>query len=651
MKNPSRIAIVAGSLLVSLLAVGACVSEENARKVELAVGKSCTLNSECTEPNICVYGRCHAQCATSADCAFGERCMSSEVPGAGVCQLASEASCEGSSGCPGKQACAVDGQCRDLCESATDCIGDQVCTQATCAEPSEVDAETGKLPEKEGHTGTGQACQYNSDCPNELLCVNSMCGPECRGSKDCPSNKVCADNFCVDCAADTDCSSGQSCLESRCVDCVEDSQCAAGLTCEGNVCTGCGPNATCAEGSFCVDKTCVECVSDAQCGAGACLNHACVECISDVQCGESGACVGKRCVECGSDSDCASGHCSKNKCVECFVSGDCAGTEVCTPENECVECAIDADCELGNYCQANACVGGCKSDDNCKAGQRCIDEACVAQVATLGGSDKIAASNSRIFYTQGLRVVAAPHGDLASTSDALQFVDNVVDAYHLAAARIVDTAFELLVLPGGKSGMRHCKGFAKSCPTADELGFGLANAASFITFDYGAPGVGLGYQDTGKPQQFIMCFLATGQDPMLGCTSQVVVTTTDLSQATGFAVKPGPKYPAGTLYVAYNTGKIASYDIETCSKASCVAPTVVDTGSSQIGPLELNGDELYWVDMAHTAIDHCDVNACTPARLTSGVAAGTPLSKLGLAVGGGYAYWRDTGFWRLPITP
>jgi hypothetical protein len=209
-------------------------------RTELAIGKRCTLNSDCTSPNVCVFGRCHAECKTSDDCENGERCVQGAVSGSGVCQLAQERDCASSAGCPGEQVCGVDGECRDLCKGDDDCLGGQVCTQATCADPEEL-GDDGKLPESEAHLGEGQPCQYNSDCPGELLCVSQLCGPECVGDKDCDEGHRCVASHCeLECSASSDCAAGDACgPEGHCVEaaCTRDEHCLPREKCLANACT------------------------------------------------------------------------------------------------------------------------------------------------------------------------------------------------------------------------------------------------------------------------------------------------------------------------------------------------------------------------------------------------------------------------------
>jgi hypothetical protein len=91
--------------LAVLLLAAACRKEQPVRT-------TCTVNSDCQEPLVCAFERCHAQCNASRDCPTGQLCV--RTAAAGVCQLVGEASC---SGCLGDQSC-VDGMCRSVSPDA-----------------------------------------------------------------------------------------------------------------------------------------------------------------------------------------------------------------------------------------------------------------------------------------------------------------------------------------------------------------------------------------------------------------------------------------------------------------------------------------------------------------------------------------------------
>lgn len=244
LRRSSRIAALA-SVFAGVFVVGAgCISSDNERTLELAVGTRCTLNSDCTDPNVCVFGTCHAECNSSADCQHGERCVKGEKGGVNVCQLASESKCDSSADCAGEQVCGVDGACRDGCKGTDECLVGQVCTQGTCADQEEVDPMSGALPEDPAHIGEGQPCTYNTDCPDELACVDSACAFQCIGDKDCPPGETCVDHFCtvdipvpLECQNSLQCGPGFLCVQNACVPgCSSDAECAIGERCFGATC-------------------------------------------------------------------------------------------------------------------------------------------------------------------------------------------------------------------------------------------------------------------------------------------------------------------------------------------------------------------------------------------------------------------------------
>jgi alpha-tubulin suppressor-like RCC1 family protein len=132
----------------------ACGDTAEEQKQLAGIAQGCTLNSDCNNPLVCAFQRCHEACVETRDCPQGQRCVAGE-DGTNVCQLPDDVDCTTSSGCNGSQVCAVDRECRDACSGENDCIGDQVCaTSGACAEPDEVD-DDGDLPPSGGTGGMG----------------------------------------------------------------------------------------------------------------------------------------------------------------------------------------------------------------------------------------------------------------------------------------------------------------------------------------------------------------------------------------------------------------------------------------------------------------------------------------------------------------
>jgi hypothetical protein len=104
-----------------------------------AIGATCLINSDCLNPLVCVFGRCHEQCLETRDCAIGQRCIKSS--GGGVCQKESERRCVASESCPLPLFCAADLQCRNACAGDIDCTRNQRCAGGACADIDEVTSE------------------------------------------------------------------------------------------------------------------------------------------------------------------------------------------------------------------------------------------------------------------------------------------------------------------------------------------------------------------------------------------------------------------------------------------------------------------------------------------------------------------------------
>jgi hypothetical protein len=132
---------VRGLFFVTAVTVIGCSSSNGGGSAPVTnAGTGCTLPSDCQNPLICTAGRCHAQCAETRDCDFGQRCV--KIEDNSVCQLQAEAKCTYNSQCPTPLICAVDLQCRAQCQADRDCTKGQLCTLTSkvCAEPAELNA-------------------------------------------------------------------------------------------------------------------------------------------------------------------------------------------------------------------------------------------------------------------------------------------------------------------------------------------------------------------------------------------------------------------------------------------------------------------------------------------------------------------------------
>lgn len=177
----ARLALLPAPLFLAVLAF-AC-SGDDVQPVDL--GGGCLVNSDCSAPLICAFRRCHTQCNSDRDCQMGlisERCVEADRPYR-VCQLDNETKCTYNSDCPQGEVCGIDDQCRDQCASDRDCVMGQVCVTGTCADPAEL--VDGGLTEADAGQTTGQPCQYNSQCSNNLVCREGICNYECLADRDC----------------------------------------------------------------------------------------------------------------------------------------------------------------------------------------------------------------------------------------------------------------------------------------------------------------------------------------------------------------------------------------------------------------------------------------------------------------------------------
>ena len=163
-RRSARNAGIAFTLLVA--AVAGC-SSDTPPPPDVA---GCSINTDCDNPNICAFKRCHKQCTDSRDCSSGQLCISQVDVETGkkvgqVCQLPDEAKCSMNSQCPGVQICGIDGRCRDECSDSKDCVKGQVCRSHTCAEPTEL-TDSGGLPQVldgGGMTRDGAALNASDD--------------------------------------------------------------------------------------------------------------------------------------------------------------------------------------------------------------------------------------------------------------------------------------------------------------------------------------------------------------------------------------------------------------------------------------------------------------------------------------------------------
>ncbi|MEZ4221873.1 MAG: LamG domain-containing protein [Polyangiaceae bacterium] len=152
------------------LGVGACGSDTAEERGKLAsIGEGCSINSDCANPYVCAFGRCHEQCDDSRDCTPPALCVKGDA-GLGICQLPDEVDCSNGKACAGKQVCSVQAVCRDFCTGASDCLSTQICVGTYCEDTTgsggaggSGGAATGGTSGSGGIGGTGAASAGGSD--------------------------------------------------------------------------------------------------------------------------------------------------------------------------------------------------------------------------------------------------------------------------------------------------------------------------------------------------------------------------------------------------------------------------------------------------------------------------------------------------------
>lgn len=298
-----------------LFAFFACSSSDTPPKASLAAG--CSINSDCTEPLVCAFRKCHTACTSTRDCPTGERCVASDRP-FHVCQLEQESRCTYNSECPDKQVCGVDGHCRDQCATVRDCLLDQTCVSGTCADKDELEGGTLPVTNDAAAEASGQPCAYNSDCASPFVCRSGLCSYECVGDRDCAPLHTCVENRCrVEVCGGPDGGAGDlATIDGGGAPCTFDSQCPTELVCRDGFCNcGCLADSECAGGETCVAHKCAVLVCGGPNGPLAALagiDGGGASCTHDSQCPTPLVCHG--------------GHCN----CECVTAADCAGdAQIC----------------------------------------------------------------------------------------------------------------------------------------------------------------------------------------------------------------------------------------------------------------------------------------------------------------------------------
>jgi alpha-tubulin suppressor-like RCC1 family protein len=144
MRSSMRSIAVALVLISSFVVVG-CGGGSSAKP---QAGTGCNLNSQCDQPLVCTFQKCHAACVADNDCPTGQMCVKTATSVDGgvagnVCQLPAEIKCIYNSQCAQPLVCARDEQCRNQCKTIVDCVSGQICTTSgVCATADQIVAGT-----------------------------------------------------------------------------------------------------------------------------------------------------------------------------------------------------------------------------------------------------------------------------------------------------------------------------------------------------------------------------------------------------------------------------------------------------------------------------------------------------------------------------
>ena len=298
-------AIILGTL--AGLSVWSCGGSED-EKLKLAeLSEGCSLNSECNDPLVCTFERCHQACEADRDCPLPQRCV--RGTDGRVCQLPEETECSRDADCDGDQVCGVDGECRDECSAADDCGEDQVCANSgECAsddpDRDTVDGDGNIVPDGEGGSGgtngtggssgkggtsgeggeggMGEGGMGTGGTSNGGTAGSGMGGTAGTGGSGCPMGLGDCDEdpsdcetslalitSCGSCTTTCDAAHGDARCDTQTFECViGPNGCAAGYDdCDGDASTGC-------EAELATDPDhCGGC--DRSCGGGSCMASQC----------------------------------------------------------------------------------------------------------------------------------------------------------------------------------------------------------------------------------------------------------------------------------------------------------------------------------------------------------------------------------------
>ncbi len=338
------------------MAAPACSSDEPAVR---ALGDGCYVPTDCSDPLVCAFQRCHQQCLADRDCSAGQNCAGASAPKKGVCLFAEESACARNSDCAGTLVCSNRHRCEVQCVEQRDCLEAQICDHGSCADKS-------AIPETGTPTGAkqGELCVLNSDCDAPLVCIGQHCTEECRQDRDCRDGESCQDHTCRRAGSDAGGDGGSS------------------DTGDG----GDGGSGDTGSGDATVDAT----PADAPPGYGkSCVYRS--DCPAPLICRASGLCA----YECNADVDCASSQtCAFHLCAVRSDAGADAGDAVTDGDvGTAKSCTIEFDCDDKSWCNGpERCISGkCAASlgGPCEGPSACTTASCNETTRTCDGAATI----------------------------------------------------------------------------------------------------------------------------------------------------------------------------------------------------------------------------------------------------------------------
>lgn len=308
-----------------------------------------------------------ARCMPGGVCGTEGQCC--VLPGAGRCLSPSDC-CNGLD-CLGGDCCAVRGQ---VCRTADECCGDNVCTDGTCQSPTDgCGVERGP-------------CCAGDVCPSGLVCTGGSCvrcGNEgegcCRPPTECKTGLLCTAGTCTAPAAECG-RDGQPCCEEG-TGCTGSLVCTAGTceppstSCDATTCGGCVGSAS---------RTCGWCDATDTCAEGDARGPSEGACASGWQFGGSASCDdpdtcpdNRDCEACTRDTSFVCGWCAtagtcRRGTASGPMDGSCADADWAWTASECAappedRCAMNDDCESCTRATGTLC-GWCADRGTCHAG-------------------------------------------------------------------------------------------------------------------------------------------------------------------------------------------------------------------------------------------------------------------------------------------